>query len=179
MTLDTRKGVGWCTPNWHLSWGCSLWINGTRTLLNHKFKCRYWVSHGHTRAGPTQNASVQRIPPTQSAQKCPKVRFAPNTPNCPPNWCPVFPLCEQGGTYTSAQARLVCCLLPVLSPEPSRHTRLVAVHSTPSATQVRICVSGWKMRGLQPMWEMSCSQALLWTGKEIITLQGPPGLPAA
>lgn len=34
----------------------------------------------------------------KSAQKCPKVRFAPNTPNCLPNRCLVFPLCEQGGT---------------------------------------------------------------------------------
>lgn len=76
MTLETRKGIGWCTPNWHLSWGCSLWINGTRTLLNDRFKGQCWMSHGHTRVGPTQNASVQGIPPTQSAQKCPKVRFA-------------------------------------------------------------------------------------------------------
>lgn len=29
------------------------------------------------KGGGTQNTSVQGIPPTQSAQKCPKVRFAP------------------------------------------------------------------------------------------------------
>lgn len=101
------------------------------------------MRYDHTKAGPSQSASVQGIPPTHSQfRNVPKAGFAPNTPA---NRCLAFSLHEQGNAdHTSVPARLVCALLStILFLYLYRLRRLITVPPTLTAPQVRICGLGW------------------------------------
>lgn len=130
--------------------------------------------------GATHSTSVQGIPPTQSALKCPKVRFTPNTPNHPTDRCLVFPSCEQGSAYTSAPAKLTCYLLPPLSypqslPDTEGSSLFTLLPLQPKRGPMDLsgrCVA------CSPPQECLVAEICCGLVKKSPS-QGPPGLPAA